>query len=392
MSVVEVATVITRMQAGAGGVALRGALALDPARYRVTFIAGSGDRTLDRAREAGLRTMLLDTLVPEISPRDDAAALLALRRMIRQGGYDVVHTHSAKAGTLGRLAAVGVGVPVVVHTMHGFPFHEFMSRPRHAAYVAVERMLGRRTSTLLAVGSAVAAEAVRRGIVAPDRVRTIGAAIDPIQVADFGNARRAARRRMQVPPGMHVVGTVGRLDYQKAPEHFADAIAALDRPDVMAIWIGGGPLRARVEEHARRLGLADRFVCLGDRDDVPELLPGLDLFAMSSRYEGVPCALIEAMSIGLPAVATAVNAVPDVIVAGETGLLVPPERPADLALALGFLLDHPDRAARMGQAGQRRVAGQYTAESLGPVLEDAYRLPGPADRPTPRRLHLPRTA
>jgi glycosyltransferase involved in cell wall biosynthesis len=389
-----VAVVVTRLQAGAGGVALRGALGLDPQRYDVTIIAGdtdgtadsdgSGDRLLTRAADAGLRVVSLPELVSPIAPRQDSRALRLLTEHLAAVGYDVVHTHSAKAGALGRLAAERAGIAHVVHTFHGFPFHEFQSRARRAAYVAIERYLGRRTDVFLAVGGAVAAEAVRRGIAAPERLRVINPAIDWPGVQPSPAVRAAARRHLGVPVGCKVVGTVGRVDYQKAPECFVDAIAAVDRPDVYAVWIGDGPLRRGMEQRAVRRGLQDRFSCLGHRDDVPQLLPGLDVFAMASRYEGLPCAVAEAMKAGLPVVATAVNAVPDVVLPGETGLLASPERPQQLAAAIRYMLDEPAEAARMAVAAQQLIANRFTPDALGAVLDAAYDrgLSGP---PRPRR-------
>lgn len=378
----SVAVMVTRLQAGAGGVALRGALALDPSDYEVTIFAGdargeadadgSGDTLADRAVAAGLRVVHVPELVPNIAPGMEYRALRVLTAHLSAGHYDVVHTHSAKAGALGRLAAVRAGVPRVVHTLHGFPFHEFQSAPRRACYVAIERYLGQHTDVFLAVGGGVAAEAVRRQIAAPDRIRVIDPAIERTDRPGGRYARAAARRRLAAPVGCKLVGTVGRVDYQKAPECFVDAVAALDRDDVHAVWIGDGPLRARTEARARRRGLGDRFVCLGHRDDVAELLPGLDVFAMASRYEGMPCAIAEAMSAGVPVVATAVNAVPDLVVAGETGLLVGPQRPQELATAIAHLLDHPAEAARMtGRAGDL-LAGRFDPETLGAVLDEVY--------------------
>jgi glycosyltransferase involved in cell wall biosynthesis len=390
MSPLSVAVVVTRLQAGAGGVALRGALALDPERFGVTIIAGnsaddadadgSGDSMLRRARQDGLRVIEVPELVPQIAPATDRRGLRALTGVLAAGRFGVVHTNSAKAGALGRLAAHRAGTPRVVHTFHGFPFHEFQSRPRRAAYVGIERHLSRYTDMFLAVGGAVAAEAVRRGIAAPGQVRVIDPAIDLVVPQRSPAVRDAARRRLGVPVGCTVVGTVGRIDYQKAPECLVDALAALGRPDVYAVWIGDGPLRRKVEQRAHRRGLDGRFLCLGHRDDVPQLLPGLDVFAMASRYEGLPCAVAEAMTAGVPVVATAVNALPDLVLPGQTGLLVAPERPRQLAAAISHLLDAPEEAARMAAAASRLIAGRFSAESLAEVLEDVYSKHG-AGRP-----------
>ena len=143
-------------------------------------------------------------------------------------------------------------------------------------------------------------------------------------------------------------------------------------------------MRHAMEARANRRGLQGRFLCVGHRDDVPDLLPGLDVFAMASRYEGLPCAVAEAMTFGLPVVATAVNAVPDVVLPGETGLLVSPERPRQLAAAITYMLDEPAEAARMAAAARRLIADRFTPESLATVLEAAY-ASGPSRTARPRR-------
>jgi len=382
MTGMSVAVVVTRLQAGAGGVALRGALALNPARFETTIIAGdtdggtdsdgSGDGLLRRARDAGLGVIRVPELVPQISPTADTRAVRVLTGLLADGRYQVVHTHSAKAGALGRLAAARADTPRVVHTFHGFPFHEFQSRPRRELYIRTERYLSRFTDMFLAVGTAVAAEAVRRGIAAPSRVRVIDPAIEQADPGSGPAVRDAARRRLGVPVGCKVVGTVGRIDYQKAPEHFVDAIAMVGRPDVYAVWIGDGPMRREVEQRARRRGLDGRFLCLGHREDVAELLPGLDVFAMASRYEGLPCAVAEAMTACVPVVATAVNAVPDLVLPGETGILVAPEQPRQLADAVAHLLDMPGEGARMAAAARSLIAGRFSPELLAVTLEAAY--------------------
>jgi glycosyltransferase involved in cell wall biosynthesis len=260
-----------------------------------------------------------------------------------------------------------------VHTLHGFPFHEFQPWWRRTAYVEIERRLGARTHALLAVGSGVAAEAIRRGLAFPDRIRTIPPAVDPIGFVPGTAARGMARRKLGLPAGIRIVGTVGRIDYQKAPEQWVDALASVAEDDVWGVWIGDGPMHDEMLARVRRRGMADRFRLLGHRDDVAELLPALDVFALASRYEGLPCALVEAMEAGVPVVATAVNAVPDLVIPGETGLLVPPDEPALLGRAMGYLLNEPDEAQRMAAAARVSLGGRYTPDALGVVLDHTYR-------------------
>ena len=256
----RVATVITRLEGGAGVLALRGALALDPAACRPTIITGQGDRLVAQARAAGLDVIIEPELRAPIRPASDVRALRRLTALLAARDFDVVHTHCAKAGAVGRMAARRAGVPRVVHTYHGFPFHEFQAGPLRRAYVSVEQRLGQITDVALCVGTGVAAEAVRRELIAPDRVRTIGVCADEPgrdrRPTASPEARRRARLALGLPADALVVGAVGRLTYQKAPEDFVAALAELDRPDVVGVWIGDGELAGRVR--ARAAGLRGR--------------------------------------------------------------------------------------------------------------------------------------
>jgi glycosyltransferase involved in cell wall biosynthesis len=376
---VRVAVVITRLEGGAGILALRGAAALDPNRFAVTVITGSGPELIAQARAAGLEVVVEPSLRAPIGPVADLTALRRLTVLLRERRFDVVHTHTAKAGAVGRLAARRAGAGRIVHTYHGFPFHEFQSPARRAAYVAVERRLGRITDLALAVGGGVAVEAVRRGLIAPDRIRTIGVAVTgPPPVATDAAARRRARRMLGLPAEATVVGAVGRLAYQKAPEDFLAALRALGRPGVVGVWVGGGELAGRMARLAAAQPQAP-VLLTGERDDVPALLPAFDVFTLPSRYEGLPTAVVEAMLCGVPVVATAVNAVGDVVLPGETGLLVPPRRPDLLAGAVRALLDSPADAARMAAAARARLGARYTVPALRDALAAAYTTAGTND-------------
>jgi glycosyltransferase involved in cell wall biosynthesis len=370
---VRVAQVVTRFIAGAGGVALRGAQALDRDRFSVTILSQDGGPLFAEAERAGLQVVRLRHMRPELSPSEDRRALNELKERLAEGGFEIVHTHSAKAGALGRLAAHRLGVPGIVHTLHGFPFHEFQSRIRRHAYIETERRLGRITDQFLAVGAAVAAEAIRLRIAPPERILTIASAIDPVGLEPASPATRsAARLLIGLPASAKVVGTVGRLDYQKAPADMVAAARGLTDADVRFVWVGGGPLRDSIQRSIDREGLASRFLLLGERDDVRRLLPAFDVFAMASRYEGLPCAVVEAIAAGIPVVATAVNAVPEVVIPGRTGLLVPPAAPDQLGRALAYLLYHPEEAAEMAVAARSALGDRFRPDELGRDLTDVY--------------------
>jgi glycosyltransferase involved in cell wall biosynthesis len=191
-------------------------------------------------------------------------------------------------------------------------------------------------------------------------------------------ARKRARRLLGLPEHAMVVGAVGRLAYQKAPEDFLAALRALRRPGVVGVWVGGGELAGRVARLAAAQPHAP-VMLTGERNDVPALLPAFDVFTLPSWYEGLPTAVVEAMLCGVPVVATAVNAVGDLVVPGETGLLVPPRRPDLLAGAIRSLLDSPADAARMAAAARARLGTRYTVPALRDALEAAYAIPESID-------------
>ncbi|GAA2596095.1 glycosyltransferase [Actinomadura fulvescens] len=405
----RVATVITRFNGGAGQVALNGALALPSGAYERAVITGgvgidskagesagdgrgdgkvlygdeavanaaAGDLT-PHAHAAGMEIVQVRPLVPQISPRDDLAALRTLTHVLAEGRYDVVHTHSAKGGVIGRVAAARAGVPRIVHTWHGFPFNEFQSWARRRAYIALERVAAKHTDAFLAIGSETITTALRLGLTTPERVRLSWPAVDTSAYATVPGSRAQARRRLDLPLGVKVVGSVGRLTFQKGPEIFVRALADLP-DDVFGLWVGGGPMAGELAGLTAKLGVGDRMRWLGHRDDVADVLPAFDLMAMASRWEGLPCVLVEAISAGIPLIATAVPSNQDLVLAGETGLLVPPQDTAQLARAIAHLLDNPATAARMAERARDRVGDWFSPQYLGGVLDDTYR--GSSERP-----------
>ena len=192
-----------------------------------------------------------------------------------------MHTHSAKAGALGRLAAHRGRVPLIVHTLHGFPFHEFQNPVSHALYVGIERRLSRITDAYLAVGTGVAVEALRRGLARPGR--STRSARQWTTRASFSLRRRGrARERLGLAADVPVVGTVGRLDYQKAPEVMLRALSLLSTPAIL-VWVGNGELATRAARQVQALGLGDRVRLLGNRSTSPTCCPP----STSSRWQAV---------------------------------------------------------------------------------------------------------
>lgn len=372
---VRVAQVTANFADGSGGIMLREALALDPEKYVSTIIAPADGTLFDRAEAAGLEVIRLNRMGRgrRVYPWRDVEAFRELTAHLQAGEFDVVHTHAGRAGALGRVAAARLGRAAVVHTLHGFPFNEFQPAPVRRGLLAIERRLARLTDYFITDGTFVASESIRLKIAPPERVRAVISPIDGVApVSDA--ARREARRLLGLPESAKVVGTTGRVTAQKSPLDMVRAIAGLQRPDVYTVWVGDGDLRRATEQLIDSEGLGGRFLLVGARDDVPRLLPAFDVFAMSSLWEGLPCSVVEAMTCGLPVVATAVNSVPEIIISGRTGLLARPGDPASLSRALAYMLDHPAEAARMAEAGRAQIGEQFRLDLLGRELAHVYEL------------------
>jgi len=382
---VKVLHVITKFWAGAGGNTLLTVLGADPDRYE-TWVAGcEGGPLWERAERAGVRTVRLKRFRETIAPLDDLYVLAQLVRLIRRERPAVVHTHSAKAGFLGRLAAWLCRTPAVVHTFHGLPFHDFMSARRKRAYLLLDRIVLPMTDSFLAVAPRVAREAVERRIARPGSVTVVPSAVELDQIPTAADP--SVRIELGIGPDVPLVGTVGRLEYQKAPLDFVRMAArvAAARPGVCFVMVGEGPLDGEARAEARRLGVEIRFT--GFRADAPLVASAFDVFVISSLYEGLGRALTEAVASGRPVVATAVNGVPDLIVPGATGLLATPGDPAALADCVLWLLDHPAEARRMGDAGSRWVRWMFDPALMCALIDQTYcrllGLPGPDAEPPP---------
>ncbi|HWC87574.1 MAG TPA: glycosyltransferase family 4 protein [Solirubrobacteraceae bacterium] len=362
--------VVTRFIDGAGGNTLLSALGTDPHRYEVWVTGGPGGPLWERAEEAGIRTVVLDRFREVLSPGDDFRVLVALVRLIRRERFTVVHTHSSKGGFLGRLAAWLCRTPVVVHTIHGFAVHPFMSPSRRRSYLALERLVRPMTDAFIAVAPQVAREAVELGLAPPGAIRVVPSAVEFDEIPRAPD--RAARASVGVPEDVPLVGTVGRLDFQKAPLDFVRMAAQVARshPQARFVWIGQGGLLEEAQEEARRLGVSITFA--GFRRDAARIAASFDVYVVSSRHEGLGRALTEAMASGRPVVATNVNGVVDLVEPGATGLLSEPEQPEALARNVAWMLDHPEEARQMAEAGRARVRVLFRPRVMCGLIEQTY--------------------
>ncbi|MGH7599239.1 MAG: glycosyltransferase family 4 protein [bacterium] len=335
-----------------------------------------------RARECSDALFIFPDLLRPIHFQRDIRALHQLTDFIREQNYQIVHTHCAKAGVLGRIAARRAEAPIVIHTYHSFgwqvahAFHSsvwknYLSSAKKWLYVLVERYGASLSDALIAVAELGKREAIGYNLAPPEKFTTIYSGID----LDRFNTRSAGRnklcRSLGLDPDRPIVGTVGRLSIQKAPLDFVSAAKSIlqNKPEVQFIIVGDGPLAPKV---AKAIGAEQRIKMLGFRNNVPEILGVLDIFVLSSLWEGLGRALTEAMAMTLPVVATNVNGVPELVTHGKTGMLSPPREPAQLAANVMWLLDHPNEAREMSECAKERVVSAFSIESMVEQVEELY--------------------
>lgn len=368
MRKIRILRVITRLNVG--GPAIQAVLLcarLDAGRFESVLVAGSESATEGNMIELGrldapsvLRR--LPSLGREISPLDDLRALGSLIRLMREFKPDIVHTHLAKAGTLGRLAARIAGVPVVIHTYHGTVFRGYFDSLRSRLFLGIERALARVTTRLVAITRGQRRELLALGIGDDAKLVEIPLGLDLAPFTD-GPSRAEARLRLGLTPDEPVVAIVARLVPIKDVGMFLQALARLSSV-ATGVVVGDGEERANLEAQAAALGLGSRCRFLGWRRDVETVYAAADVVVLTSRSEGSPISIIEAMAAGRAVVCTNVGGVADVVTSGVTGLLVSHGDVAALALSIDGLFADPGLRERLGAAARRAVYPRYDVSRL----------------------------
>jgi glycosyltransferase involved in cell wall biosynthesis len=295
------------------------------------------------------------------NPLHDLLALWQLRKIIKRERPDIVHTHMSKAGVVGRMAAALARSPYIVHTAHGWSFYQKTSPILRRTFIALERISARYTDIMLAVSPQQILDGLRARIGEPSGYIVCRPGVDLKKFRGVGDAPDKLRTELSLPPGSPVVGTVMSLTEQKSPLDFVAVAARVlkIRPDVHFLVVGDGPLRATMHEALAQRGIVDQFHITGLRTDVPRLLKLMDIFLLTSRWEGIPRVVLEAMMAGVPVVSTSVGGVPEVVEHGQSGLLAPSGDTESLADNVLALINEPDTARRMAERAAQRITYEF---------------------------------
>jgi glycosyltransferase involved in cell wall biosynthesis len=359
---IRVLHIITRMDVGGSSDdTLILVTCLSRAEFASALLSGQTREPIPDLPEAlacvGVPWFHVPALQRPVNPYLDTRALVRLYDVIRRFRPDIVHTHSSKAGFLGRLAARFTGVRRIIHTPHGHVFHGYYGPTTTRLFIALERLAARFTERIVVLTDAEAEQHLAVGIGRREQFVRIPSGVNLQEVRAGAGAASQVRRDLGISDAIPLIGTVSRLTPIKGLRHLIAAMPEILRqcPDVQLALAGDGEDRPALERLAAELGISRRVHLLGFRRDPAAVTAALDVFVLPSLNEGQGRVLVTAMALGVPVVATRVGGVPEVVEDGSQGLLVPPGDPQALSQAVGLLLRDKGRAAALGDSGRRRA-------------------------------------
>ncbi|MBU4305378.1 MAG: glycosyltransferase family 4 protein [Candidatus Omnitrophica bacterium] len=366
---IRIAQIITRMDwGGAPDIVRMTCEGLDRNIYDITLVTG-GSRFPTKKTKSFLaafaeRTVIIPYLKRDINPLFDLPAFFKLYMLFRQERFDIVHTHTAKAGMLGRLAARLAGVKKIVHTAHGHNFYGYFGRVMSAFIVFAERFASRFTDCLAVLTQLERNDLLRFKVARDEQIRVVHTAVEEDAFsACTDKTREAMRKGLNISETELIIGMVARLEAIKGVEYFVEAAILCENliPPPRFLIVGDGSLRAALEEKVRTAGMTDRIVFTGWRNDALELMSAMDIVVLASLNEAVGLVLIEAQGLGIPVVATRVGGIPEIVEDNKSGILVEPANAAGLAEALRRLVEDKQKRTEMGSYAKQSVKNRYSA-------------------------------
>lgn len=346
----------------------------------VTLITGpaSGPEgsLMERAQSGGFRLEVVPSLIRSIHPPSDWKAYGELLRLLKEIQPDIVHTHSSKAGILGRLAASRLKIPVV-HTIHGASFHYGQSKLAYHSYIALERMAAKWTDHFISVADDMSNEYIRAGIAPPDKFTTIYSGFDVEPFLHPGDARTRIRAELGIRDNEIIVGKIGRLFHLKGHEFIIRAAGDIIRanPQIRFLFVGDGILREQYENEIARQGLTNHFLFTGlvPPTRIPELMAAMDIVVHTSQWEGLARVLPQGLLSGLPVISFDVGGAREVVLNGQTGFLVAQEPATELINAVLTLAANPEMRVRFGEKGRELCRDRFRHQNMSAQIGEVYR-------------------
>lgn len=371
MKKIKIAQVITRMDWGGSPDILRILCQnLDPQIYDITVIVGQTryptSKTKSFLEVFKNRITIIPQLKRDISLFRDIPAFIRLYILFRKEKFDLVHTHTAKAGALARLAAHLAGIPVIIHTPHGHNFYGYFNAVASWIITCIEKMLTCMTDKIMVLTELEKRDYIRYGVATEEKLILIYQGLELEKFSPGQKDTAKLKESLGIGSEENVVGFIGRLETIKGPEYFVEAAKLIlkKRKNTKFILVGEGSLRNALEARVSAWGLKDKIKFSGWREDIPEIMSVLDLLVLPSLNEAVGIVLIEAQAQGVPVVASSVGGIPEIVKSQETGILVPPKDVSGLAAAILAILDNPDKRQAMSESARTWAGDRFKAEKM----------------------------
>jgi glycosyltransferase involved in cell wall biosynthesis len=385
---IKIIHIVTRMDKGGSAEnTLLTARGLDREIYDVALVrglsvesnmtddeAGAVEESVREAEREGARVVTVSSLVRRVSPFYDLKAFFALIKILRHEHPDIVHTHTSKAGILGRWAAFFARVPIIIHTPHGHVFWGYFGRCKVLFCIILERLTACITDKIIALTDQEKKDHFHFRIALEDKFSVVHSGINLDKFFNTSVDPAAMKRSLEIPEGNLVVGTAGRLTHVKGHRYLIEAAGRIVdvRLDTTFVFLGDGEVLNELKNMAFRLGIEENVKFLGWRQDVADVMSAFDVFVLPSLNEGMGRVLVEAMAMGKPIVASDVGGISDLVIHGKNGYLVPVGDVETLAVRIKELLDDPGKREEMGNTGRRYAAG-YSSEAMVKKIDQLYR-------------------
>lgn len=388
MRKIKVVHIITRFDKGGSAEnTLLTVLGLNKEKYSILLIKGLSlesemsdeeslavSESLKIAEENNIKVINLPFLVRKIAPLTDLKALFTLFKILRKERPDIVHTHTSKAGFLGRFASFLARVPIIIHTPHGHVFHSYFGPTLTKIFVIAEKILSLITDKIITLTNRERDEHIERRIAPLNKFITIHSGVDLDRFMNLNIDIKKKKKELNIPQDFYVIGTVGRLVPIKGHKYLVSAAEMIIKefPKTVFVIVGDGFLKPILERHAEALGIRKNIVFTGWRKDVPEILYLFDVLVFPSLNEGMGRVMIEGMSLGKPIVASNVGGIRDLIEDGKNGLLVPPRDSNALRKAISRLIRNKKLAEGLGKIGKMEVYPDFDASTMVKKIDNLY--------------------
>lgn len=376
---VKILHIITRLDKGGSSEnTLLTASGLDKKRFDVTLIFGKTNDPDGQVKSAlsnnEINYHIIPQLIREVNPWSDLIAFLKLYVIMKKENFNIVHTHTSKAGILGRWAAKLAGVKVIIHTPHGHIFYGYFGPIRNKLFILLERLTARITDKIITLTQRGKDEHIKFKISKADKFMPIYSGIELEKFIDANYDPVLARESLGISPNGPVIGTITRLEPVKGNIYLIEAIPHIIKifPTLKVIIAGDGTQRKMIENRIEALSLTRNVVLLGATNEVSKVLSALDIFVLSPLNEGMGRCLLEAMAMSKPVIATSVGGISEIVEDNVTGLLVPPKDSRKLAKAIIYLLANKEKAVEMGQTARKRLNHNFSSKAMIDEISALY--------------------